>query len=115
MIFDLLPFGFLITFAVIVLFLIVLLFKSVLLVQQAEAIIIERMGKFDRVLMPGIHFVIPMLEAPRQVRWSFLESVQGRKQFYRYTKVLTRIDLRESLYDFPKQNVITKDNVTMEI
>jgi regulator of protease activity HflC (stomatin/prohibitin superfamily) len=115
MILEILPLGFGITFVVVVIFLVVLLFKSVLLVQQAEAVIVERMGKFDRVLMPGIHFVVPILEAPRQVRWSFLESVQGRKQYYRYTKVLTRIDLRESLYDFPKQNVITKDNVTMEI
>jgi len=31
------------------------------------------------------------------------------------TQVVDRIDLRESVYDFPKQNVITKDNVTMEI
>src|SRR5205814_6150685 len=31
------------------------------------------------------------------------------------TQVMDRIDLRESVYDFPKQNVITKDNVTMEI
>jgi regulator of protease activity HflC (stomatin/prohibitin superfamily) len=29
--------------------------------------------------------------------------------------VINRIDLREAVYDFPKQNVITKDNVTMEI
>jgi regulator of protease activity HflC (stomatin/prohibitin superfamily) len=36
-------------------------------------------------------------------------------RYYRYSQTLYRIDLREAVYDFPKQNVITKDNVTMEI
>lgn len=31
------------------------------------------------------------------------------------TKLTNTIDLRETLYDFPRQNVITKDNVTIEI
>jgi regulator of protease activity HflC (stomatin/prohibitin superfamily) len=34
---------------------------------------------------------------------------------YRYITTMTRIDLREAVYDFPRQSVITKDNVTMEI
>ncbi|MBA3751331.1 SPFH/Band 7/PHB domain protein [Candidatus Dependentiae bacterium] len=92
----------------------VFLYKSLYLVQQAEAIIIERFGRFDRLLGPGIHIVIPFIERPRSVYWSFL-SLGPDKRYFRYTKSVFKIDLRESVHDFPKQNVITRDNVTMEI
>ena len=98
----------------IILFFVVFLFKSVYMVKQAEAIIIERLGKYDRILEPGLHVVIPFLERPRQVIWTYVRDVDGDRH-YRYSRVLTRLDLRESVYDFPKQNVITKDNVTMQI
>lgn len=94
--------------------LIVLLLSSVVMVQQAEAIIVERLGKFDRVISAGLHIIIPFLESKRSVMWTYIQVGNDRK-YYRYTKSFTRIDLRESVYDFPKQNVITRDNVTMEI
>lgn len=84
------------------------------MVNQAEAIIIERLGKFDRILKPGLHMIVPFVEKPRDIVWSFIQEVDG-KRHYRFTKVIDRLDLREAVYDFPKQNVITKDNVTMEI
>lgn len=99
------------TFLVFVLF----ITKSVYLVQQAEAIVIERFGRFDRLLTPGIYFIIPFVEVARSVVWSHIIPVEGGKRYYRNLQTLNRIDLRESAYDFPKQNVITKDNVTMEI
>lgn len=101
-------------FIAIILFFIIFLFKSVYMVRQAEAIIIERLGKYNRILGPGLHIVIPFLDSPRSVHWTYVREVDGRR-YYRYSRVLSRIDLRESVYDFPKQNVITKDNVTMEI
>ena len=112
MIFSL--YGTAIIFAVGFIFLIVLLLRSVYLVQQAEVMIIERLGKFDRIIGPGLHIVIPFIEQPRKVVWTFMQSENG-KRYFSVTQVLDRIDLRESVYDFPKQNVITKDNVTMEI
>lgn len=104
--------GILLSFVAI--FLIVVLLNSVFMVKQAEAIVIERLGKFDRVMDPGLHILMPFLERPRAVIWSYVTQVDGHK-YYRYTKQFERIDLRESVYDFPKQNVITKDNVKMEI
>lgn len=101
-------------FAVILFLLVYFLIKSVYMVKQAEVIVIERLGKFSRILLPGLHIVIPFLESARKVRWTYVQEVEG-KRYYRYSRTLTRIDLRESVYDFPKQNVITKDNVTMEI
>ncbi len=104
---------FLIFFIVLAVCLTILLIKSIYLVQQAEIIAIEHLGKYSRTLGPGLHFIIPFVEKPRQVMWTFIKEDRGR--FYRYIRVLYRIDLREAVYDFPKQNVITKDNVTMEI
>jgi len=96
------------------LFFIVFLLKSVYLVRQAEAIVIERLGKYDRILIPGLHVIIPFIDRPRVVIWTYVRDVDGRRH-YRYSKMIGRLDLRESVYDFPKQNVITRDNVTMEI
>jgi regulator of protease activity HflC (stomatin/prohibitin superfamily) len=93
--------------------LIIFLVNSVYLVRQAETIVIERLGKYDRILRPGLHFIVPFIETPRGVVWVYVNTDGDR--YYRYTKYLRRIDLREMVYDFPKQNVITRDNVTMEI
>jgi len=106
--------GFLIFFAVSIVAIMVFLSKAVYLVRQAEVVIIERLGKFDRVLKPGLHMVVPFIESPRSTVWTFVKEGEN-KRYFRYTHVIDRIDLREAVYDFPKQNVITKDNVTMEI
>lgn len=91
-----------------------LLLKSVYLVRQAEAVIIERFGRYDKTMGPGLHIIIPFVERPRVVTWS--EIYQGPdRRFYRKTRTFYTIDLRETVNDFPKQNVITKDNVNMEI
>lgn len=92
-----------------------LLAMSIYLVRQAEVMIIERFGKFDRIIGPGLHFIIPFVEQPRSVVWTFMRSEHNGKRYHSVINVTNRIDLRESVYDFPKQNVITKDNVTMEI
>lgn len=89
--------------------------SSIYMVRQAEAVVIERFGRFDRVLGPGMHFVAPFISRPRKVFWSYVISEHDGKRYYRVSRTVDRIDLRESVYDFPKQNVITKDNVTMEI
>lgn len=98
----------------IALFFVVFILKSVYMVRQAEALIIERLGKYHQTLAPGLHLVIPFVDSPRQSIWTYVRDVDGRRH-YRYTRIITKLDLRESVYDFPKQNVITKDNVTMEI
>ena len=92
-----------------------LILSSVYLVRQAEAIVIERLGRYDRILGPGLHFIMPFIERPRKVYWSYVMAEGDGKRYYRFSRTIDRIDMRESVYDFPKQNVITKDNVTMEI
>ena len=84
--------------------------------RQAEAIVIERLGKYNRVLTPGLHIVVPFFETPRSFSWTYFKEVDSNnKRYYKYSKQTDRIDLREAVYDFPKQSVITRDNVTMEI
>ena len=88
--------------------------KGVIIVQQAEVVIVERLGKFDRVLQSGFNFIIPILEAPRAIDWKVTQrGFDGNT--YSIIQKRTKIDLREAVYDFPRQNVITKDNVSISI
>lgn len=98
-----------------ILFLMILIAKSTFIVKQAEVIIIERFGKFHRILGPGLHVIIPFIDAQRSILWTFIKEDSKGKVVHRYSQLVGRIDMRESVDDFPKQNVITKDNVTMEI
>ena len=88
--------------------------KGVVIVQQAEVVIVERLGKYERTLESGLNYIIPILEAPRGINWKVTQrAIDGST--YSYIKKKTKIDLRESVYDFPRQTVITKDNVSISI
>ena len=88
--------------------------KGVIIVQQAEVVIVERLGKFDRVLESGFNFIIPIIEAPRAIDWKVTQKgFDGMT--YSIVQKRTKIDLREAVYDFPRQNVITKDNASISI
>ena len=88
--------------------------KGVVIVQQAEVVIVERLGKYERTLESGLNYIVPILEAPRGINWKVTQrAIDGTT--YSYIKEKTKIDLRESVYDFPRQTVITKDNVSISI
>lgn len=96
--------------------LVVIIFAAmgIKIVQQSETMVVERLGKFDRVLNSGINIIWPIIDQPRKVMWRYArEAPDGRSYVFKTTT--SRIDLRESVYDFPKQNVITRDNVVTEI
>jgi regulator of protease activity HflC (stomatin/prohibitin superfamily) len=93
----------------------VLLIKGTFIVKQSEVVIIERLGKFHSILHPGIHLTIPFVDRPHSMLWTFSREDGYSRRVYNFTQEVSRIDLRESVYDFPRQNVITKDNVTMQI
>jgi regulator of protease activity HflC (stomatin/prohibitin superfamily) len=99
---------------VLVVLAVVYVLKGVIIVQQANVVVIERLGKFDRVLQSGFNFIFPILEAPRGMMWRVTQKgLDGSA--YTYVKERTTIDMREAVYDFPRQNVITKDNVSISI
>ena len=70
----------------------VTLAKSVRIVPQARAGIVERLGRYNRTLDPGLTVVVPFVD-----------------------RVLPLIDLREQVVSFPPQPVITQDNLVVSI
>ena len=94
-----------IVLAVIVILAIIVVKNTLIIISQSETMIIERLGKYDATLKPGINLIIPFIDKPKNV----VILQRGR---YLYSST---IDLREQVYDFDKQNVITKDNVLTEI
>lgn len=78
---------------------------AIVIIPQSETRIIERLGKYYATLEPGINIIIPFIDSAK----SIVTIERGR---YVYSSA---IDLREQVYDFDKQNVITKDNIQMQI
>lgn len=79
------------------------------IVPQQKRIVLEEFGKFKKVLEPGLHFKIPLIQEARRIEMS---SIEGNK---RKSNLVSHIDLRESTHHIPSQKVITQDNVAMTI
>lgn len=79
--------------------------KTIVIIPQSETRIIERLGRYYATLKPGINIIIPFIDQTKTI-------VAMRRGSYTYT---SSIDLREQVYDFDRQNVITKDNIQMQI
>ncbi|MGN9785919.1 SPFH domain-containing protein [Nonomuraea sp. ZG12] len=76
----------------IILFAVFTVLKAVRIVPQARARNVERLGRYNRTLKPGLNFVIPYVD-----------------------RVYPMIDLREQVVSFRPQPVITEDNLVVEI
>ena len=66
------------------------LYKGINIVPQGEEWVVERLGKFSRLLKPGLNIIVPYIE-----------------------KVRKRISTRDIILDIPRQEVITHDNVVI--
>lgn len=75
--------------------------KGIKIVRQANVLIIERLGKFNRIAQSGVNFI-----------WPFIDRVRPMISGGTTSNFL---DLRERVIDFDPQPVITKDNVTMSV
>ena len=82
----------LIVLAVLVVFALFLAAKTIRIIPQANAGVVERLGRYQRTLGPGLAIVIPFVDRVRPL-----------------------IDLREQVVTFPPQPVITQDNVSVLI
>ncbi|MEU7833926.1 SPFH domain-containing protein [Nonomuraea sp. NPDC049129] len=76
----------------VILFAVFTVLKAVRIVPQARARNVERLGRYNRTLKPGLNFVIPYID-----------------------RVYPMIDLREQVVTFRPQPVITEDNLVVEI
>jgi regulator of protease activity HflC (stomatin/prohibitin superfamily) len=83
--------------------LLVIAVKTIRIVPQATVMLVERLGRFDKVASSGLNILIPFMDKPRAVYWT--NTRPG----------LTSIDLREQYIDLPPQPVITRDNVTIHV
>ena len=84
--------GFVTTVIVFCVLIVAILKMGVKIVSQSEILIIERLGRFHKVLDGGFHIIVPFFDAVR-----------------------AKMSVREQLVDISKQQVITKDNVNISV
>jgi len=77
--------------AFVVVLVLVLISQAIKIVQEWERGVVFRLGRFVRVAGPGIQFIIPFIER------------------------MIKVDIRVFTVDVPKQEIITKDNVTVRV
>src|SRR6478735_5762394 len=76
----------------VVFFVLLTLWRTVKIVPQAQAGVVERLGRYSRTLSPGLALVVPFVDRIRPM-----------------------IELREQVVSFPPQPVITEDNLVVNI
>ena len=82
----------LVVLLLVLVFVVVALVRAVRIVPQAVAIIVERLGRYNKTLDAGLHLLIPFVD-----------------------RVRASVDLREQVVSFPPQPVITSDNLVVSI
>ena len=92
----------------------VVVVRGLRIVKQSEALVIERLGRYRNTMTAGINILIPFVDRPRASVWRYASENALGERVVAY-KMLDRIDLRETVFDFPRQSVITRDNVVTEI
>ena len=91
---------------VLLVFVVLYVLRGIKIVSQSETMIVERLGKYNRTLNAGINVILPIVEQAKETIVRRQNGALSRT---------SRIDMREQVYDFDKQSVITKDNVMTEI
>ncbi|HET6303017.1 SPFH domain-containing protein [Microbacterium sp.] len=77
---------------VLAIFVVVVIFRSIRIIPQAYAGIVERLGRYQRTLQPGLNLLVPFIDRLRPL-----------------------VDMREQVVSFPPQPVITEDNLVVSI
>ncbi len=73
-----------------ILFLFVTLWKGVRIVPQGEEWVVERLGKYSKTLLPGLHILVPYID-----------------------NVAYKVVTKDMILDIPQQEVITRDNAVL--
>ena len=92
----------------------VVVVRGLRIVKQSEAMVIERLGRYRTTMTAGINIIIPFVDRPRASVWRYSKEDSYGERVVAY-RMMERIDLRETVFDFPRQSVITRDNVVTEI
>jgi regulator of protease activity HflC (stomatin/prohibitin superfamily) len=91
-------------------------YKSHIIVQSGSQVIVERLGKFHTVLEPGFHILIPFIDKPRYVRWTYQEERRlpdGTTQVVDVAKEIYAIPTGEEMIDFDEIDVLSKDRLSI--
>ena len=76
---------------VVILFSLMLLASAIKIIAEYQRIVIFRLGRLAGIKGPGLVFIVPLIDR------------------------VVKLDLRTRIIDVPKQRVITKDNVTVDV
>lgn len=76
---------------IIIAIILLIIIPGIRIVNQYERGVVLRLGKYSRMLKPGFRVIIP------------------------YIDHMTKVDVRTTPMDIPKQEVITRDNVTVNV
>lgn len=71
---------------------VLVIFKGVVVVSQGQEFTVERFGRYTRTLRPGLHIIIPFFD-----------------------KIGRRLSVMEQVLDIPTQEVITRDNASVQV
>jgi len=77
---------------VLAIFVITVIFKAIRIIPQAYVGIVERLGRYQKTLQPGLNMLVPFIDRLRPL-----------------------VDMREQVVSFPPQPVITEDNLVVSI
>ncbi len=75
---------------VLIAFLFITLWKGVRIVPQGEEWVVERLGKYLKTLMPGLHILVPYID-----------------------NLAYKVTTKDLIMDIPQQEVITRDNAVL--
>jgi regulator of protease activity HflC (stomatin/prohibitin superfamily) len=84
-------------------------------VHQGENMVLERGGHFLKILTPGFHLLAPIVDRPRPLLWRMLQLNDSRTASHFVNSASTRIDTREQVLDFSQQDVMTMDNIPIQL
>ncbi|KAJ3439495.1 stomatin-like protein [Anaeramoeba flamelloides] len=105
-------------FGLILIWFLISVLKSFIVVAQNERVIVESWGKYNRTLTAGFHCLMPVRDRIRKILWKHNQisvNKYGNETIQMTQSLVHKIDLRESLFDFPLQSIITRDNVELKI
>lgn len=79
-------------FTIIAIVMLLVIYNTVTIVSMRHSYVVERLGKFRKVLDPGIHFLVPFID-----------------------NITYKHEIREQVIDIPSQTCITQDNMQVEV
>lgn len=89
------------------------MFIEPIIVGENEAVIIERLGKFNRVLRTGLSYKIAFFEEKKNVNWYYIEETDGglKKRVKNDSRITVNKDI---IFDPPPSKCVTMDNIIVK-